>query len=517
MPHSLNAKKYGAVYRRAAKNGGTPIPPAFKPKVNPWGTVTRTHWIDAIFRVAPYNKLNVQLSGMANKLSYMTSVGYINQKGILRATGYSRVNWRIKTQYNVTDRLTLGENVNISHIGYNGVNTSSSYSGAIMNAIYMNPAAPVYGKKTKYSGTVPFRLSEFAGAYGDVYNPVALLERPDSHRNNLSLNAHVFGKFDILKNLTFESNFSINLQRRSSKEFDHSRPEIGRSTTTTRLTLGEVREVHWVWQQKLNFVKDFGKNRIELTGIYSANSHKYRSFGVQFRDFSKEADYYQYISNAGDHSWPGTSLAWKDVLVSMVGVAKYNYDQKYYLRATLRRDVSSKLPIDNRTDYFPSLSGAWIISSEDFFNLDAVSLLKLRASWGKIGNVRSVGHYAFTAPLSSELSLIGSPVRRPIAIYQARPYNPRLQWEVTETYDIGLDIRLFNNKISFTTDVYKKYTRGVILQNLPNTTKGYEEGPFINAGDVLNKGIEFSLSYRGGNGDNFHYTLSANYSYNKMN
>lgn len=513
LPEALTAPEYQSAQTNAHLHAGDPPPAGHNPLLNPWGSVQRTNWMDEVFRTAEYDNMNMRVSGQYSNLNYMTSFGYQGENGVLRNTFNQRLSWRLKTDFDVNDRLSLGQNFYINHRENRGTNTTSDFSGIITSAIFMNPAAPVYDPVTEFHGSVPFELSQFAGAYGDVYNPVALLERDNDKRENLSINANVYGRVNLLENLSFRSTFNILWRENSIKAFSPIRQEIGRSTPENVLTHDESRDFNWMWDQQIDYIQDFGPHSIAVTGVYSADYRSNEFFSVNFRGFENESDFFRYISNAGDTSRPGSGGAWEDIMLSVVGIVNYSFDDRYFIGGSIRRDVSSRLPEGNRSDIFPSLSGAWKISSERFFDVDMIDMLKVRFSWGEIGNINSVSRTAFASPLSRTLSQIGEPAQRPLAFFANEVANPNLQWERTETYNAGIDLHMLRDRVIFTAEYYEKFTRGVILRNAPNTHQGMGNGPLINAGDVSNKGIEFSATYRGQVGQ-LAYSLGGNFSKN---
>ncbi|WP_380919748.1 SusC/RagA family TonB-linked outer membrane protein [Sphingobacterium anhuiense] len=514
LPTALNATQYAQAYNDAAKRDGVNPADGHNATLNPWGQETRTNWMNEIFRTGNILNANAQVSGGSERSRYNSSFGYHDKEGLLLNTGYKRFAYRLKSEFDFFDRLTLGQNFYVNHTTARGTNTSSSYSGSIINAIYMNPAAPVYDEKGLFHGTVPFNLSQFSSAYGDTYNPVALLLRPTVNNPTLNLNGNVFAKVDLWDGLTFKSNFVLDINRYSLKRFDPKIPEIGRSNGNNYLTQEEARTDRWIWDQQLNYTKRFGDHQIDAVAVYSAQKTKYEQYYIQGMGFEREDDWYQYIENA--QSIPGipTSDVWEDALTSAIARVNYNYAGRYYLGASIRQDRSSRLPINNRSDVFTSISGAWKISSESFFKSDFINDLKIRASWGQIGNIQTVDKYAYNLPLNSgtvtPLGSEGLLVRHFAMIKQG---NPNLIWETSESWDIGLDMTLFH-QLSFTADYYRKKTIGMINEILPDPHSGMQRGPTINTGDVMNKGFEFSGKYTHQFGD-WRLGLNANIAFNR--
>lgn len=514
LPGALDAEQYSRVYREAAEHAGTVPAPGHDPAQNPWGQVTRTNWMDEIFRTGSITNLSTQVSGGSERARYSTSFGYHDKEGLLLNTNYKRFTYRLKSEYDLTDRISLGQNFYVNHTQTRGTNTSSSYSGSIINAIYMNPAAPVYDENGLFHGTVPFDLSGFSSAYGDTYNPVALLLRPTVSNPTLNLNGNAFVKIDIIDGLTFKSNFAVDLNRFSYKRFDPKIPEIGRSSSINYLNQRETRTDRWIWDQQLNYTKAFGAHKIDVLGVYSAQKTAYEGYAIEARGFEREDDWYQYIGNAGSIPNLPTSGVSEDALTSAIGRVMYEYDDRYFLSTSIRQDRTSRLAKANRSDVFPAVSGAWKISSEPFFNASFVDNLKVRVAWGQIGNIHSVGEYAYNVPLATGTSTPmgqGDLLLRHFAVTQQS--NPLLKWERSETFDIGLDLSLFR-KFNLNIDYYQKKTWGLLMTNDADPHAGVNLGPTSNVGDVMNKGMEFVGSYTDQVGD-WKFNLSSNIAFNK--
>ncbi len=205
LPTPLNAKQQSEAYNIATDNSGVARLPAHDASKNPWGTTTRTNWVDEIFRSAKFLNANLSISGGNDKGNYFTSFGYKDIEGVLLGTNSKLYTARLKSAYNITDKITIGENFMLAHNNAVGANTSSSYSGVIMNAIWMPSAAPVYeADGSTFHGVAPIG-SKFAGSYGDVYNPVALLLRPTTNAPQTSLNGNGYVTYKPIRGLTLKS------------------------------------------------------------------------------------------------------------------------------------------------------------------------------------------------------------------------------------------------------------------------------------------------------------------------
>lgn len=515
LPTPLNAQQQNDIYNLAADNGGTPRQDTFNSSVNPWGQTTRTNWIDEVFRTAPMYNANLNISGATDKFNYMTSFGYNKKEGVLIGNNFERYSFRVKTDVKLTDKITVGENVYFSRSAANGfAETAGNTQGVITNAMQFPSAAPVYDSNGNYSGTVPSDrpdLLSFAGAYGDIYNPVALLLRPTTTNPTSYLKANTFLKYDLYEGLSFTTTYSYGLTNQNYKRFQPRIPEVGRTNTQNSLQQSNAVTNRWIWDNQLSYVKSFGNHNINATAIYSAQKTNYESFGAIGYDFDNESDYNQYLGNASNtsHAAQLSSSVYKDALTSAIGRIMYNYKNKYFLTGSIRRDQSSRLAKKNQVGYFPSASAGWTISEEDFFKIKTINNLKIRASWGQIGNINSVGYYSFDVPLgTSQVIINGNGDLNAQGIYLSQLSNPNLTWETSESYDLGLDVSLFKQKLALTMDYFNKTTKGMILPGLEDSHQG-ATASYVNAGKVENKGFEFAATYTDAIGK-LNYSIGAN-------
>jgi TonB-dependent starch-binding outer membrane protein SusC len=509
LPTALTAEQQNWAYNTASDNSGSVYNPARNAELNPWGNVTRTNWIDEIFRNASVYSANMSLTGGTEKAKYSTSFNYLEKEGLLLGTSLNRLNSRIKTEFKLGDQITIGQNLYVTREEAIGTNTESSYSGTIINAIYMPSAAPVYDENGDFHGVAP-QNSVYAGAYGDVYNPVSLLLRPTTTNPKTTINANIYGEYQILKDLKYRTSYSISQAISEYKKFTPEIPENGRPSEMNYLYQKWGKLNRWVWDNQVTYAKNFGDHAFDFTGVYSAQFAQYEANDVNAQKFAREEEWYQYLQNAGEITSYGSSV-YEDALTSVIGRLRYNYAEKYYLSASIRKDRTSRFTQDNNSDIFPSLSAAWTLSNESFMSgIDALELLKIRASWGVIGDVSSAAHYAYNVPMSSQKPTMGEGDAKLVSGYYVnKQSNKKIKWETTESYNFGLDLSVFKGKLEFTTDYFQKYTHDMIMTNAADVHLGVSEGPDMNVGLVSNKGIEFQLTHKQSIGD-FSYSVSAN-------
>lgn len=510
LPTPLNAKQQADTYNLAADNGGSPRQAAHNPALNPWGQTTRTNWIDAVFRTAVASNVNINVSGATDDVNYMTSFGYNKKEGVLIGTQSERYSFRMKSDQKLWERVTIGENVYYSRTEAVGTNTETDFEGTIMNAVRMDSAAPIYDENGDFHGSVPYDLSEFAGAYGDLYNPVALLLRPNINNPRSYVNATAYLDYNILDGLKFRTSYNYSILNTYDKNFNPRIPELGRTSLTNTLSQGYSTTNRWVWDNQLSYNKTFGKHHLDLTAIYSSQYTHYEAMNMQVQGFSSEGVFNQYMRNGSIIRNPGSNV-YEDALTSAIGRVMYDFDNRYFATASIRRDATSRLDPSNQVGYFPSATVGWRLSGEDFFNINAINDLKFRASWGQIGNINSVGYYSFDVPLSTNDNIIGEDgMKNDKGVTAGRQSNPDLNWETSESIDVGLDASLLENRLSLTLDYFQKTTKGMILGGLPDQHQGVSASE-VNGGEVRNKGFEISVAYSDHIGD-LGFSVRANFS-----
>ncbi len=508
LPTPLTAQEQAATYNLAADNGGSPRQSAHDAQQNPYGQVNRTNWIDAIFRPAKIVNTNINMSGATEKMNYLTSFGYTKKEGLLQGTSSERFNFRVKSDTDLSDKISIGENVYFSRTEALGTNTDNPYSGTIINAIYMPSSAPTYYEDGSFAGVAPENLSQFAGAYGDVYNPLALLIRPTVTAPTNFINANVYAKYKIVNGLSFKTSYAYSYTQSNSKRFQPRVPELGRSNPNNYLNQNSSTTNRWVWDNQIAYKQSFGNHNLDITAIYSAQHTNYESLAVQGEGFSNEEPFNQYLSNASVVRNPGTGV-YEDALTSAIGRVMYNFKNRYFISGAIRRDRTSRLAVNNQVDNFPSATLGWRLSDESFFNVPAVNDLKFRASWGQIGNINSVGYYSFDVPLNSTTVILGENAAQDYkGAYVGKQSNPNLNWEISESIDLGMDASLFNNSLSLTFDYFQKTTKGMILPGLEDLNQGTSAAD-VNGGEVQNSGYEIAASYSNALGD-VNFTINAN-------
>ena len=504
LPQSLTGAEEAQVSNLAYTNAGQTPLTGWDAAINPYAQVTRTDWIGEIFRTATVQRHNVTINGGTDKMTNLFQARYENEEGTLLNTYNKNVSLRFNSSYEINKYLKIKEELFWNNNDNRGTDTQSGYTGTILSAIYMPRSATPYYEDGSFGGVGP-RDSQYLGIHGDVVNPVATLLRNQSYtRNSDILSTSELHLTNLVKGLEFTSRFSYRAYNSFYKYFEQKRTEPGKPNNRNSLTYSTGKDYHWLLENTLNYNRIFGKHNINLMVSSTSKEDGYRGFGLTARDFNREDDWAQFLVNAqtftDDRPWDGQ---YEDRNLSYVGRAAYSYADRYFVTGSFRRDIAGRLAAGNRAKDYPGLTGAWKVSSEPWFEIPFLDLLKLRASWGKIGNLGSIGMYYGYPNLTGGYSYqVGNGAPYSSTAYIASSYNPNLSWETSEQTDLGLDMLFFHKKLSITADYFKKRTYDLIKQQDTEWTNTYGvSAPYINQGEISNEGFELAANYSGKAGE----------------
>ncbi|MFS2185440.1 SusC/RagA family TonB-linked outer membrane protein [Mucilaginibacter sp. Mucisp84] len=510
---ALNAADYADAINTAYDNAGKTRLPAFDATVNPDSRVTRTNWTDALFRTGYIQDYNLNISGGSEKSTFYISGGYRKNDAILLNTNAIRYNFRVNSDHQINNWLKIGESFSYSYNNGQGANTTSAYTGAILSAIFYPPNASIYNADGSFGG-VP---AQYAGSYGDVINPVAYLKRLDNSDAVNSFNVNPYVEVSLIKGLKFRSNLGITKNSETIKNFSTRVLEPGKKFFDNFLFQEQNNTRTILAEQTLNFDRTFGNHHVSALAGYTYQNDTQEFFSVNTDNYLSEDPAYRYIIN-GSLNPTGVPLQGnknESALISYLGRIGYDYAGKYFINGIIRRDATSLLTSKNRTEVYPGVSAGWLISKESFFPTDAlVSFAKLRASYGQSGNLAGLPSFPTSVSLSKTAGYLGNPATAITGSAVDGLANLNLKWEKATQTDIGVDLGLMNGKINVTADVFQKRNTRFLFQPPVAAVYGVSNPPFVNGGQITNRGIELAVKYQGSVGE-FHYNLAANGSYIK--
>lgn len=505
----LNASQYATLHNEMRTNAGPEysLNPAFS---DPESLGTGTDWMDAIFRTAPMQKVNLSMLGGNQKISHATSLGYYTQDGIMKNSSYNRLSLQSNISSKIVSNVTVRANVNLS-----AENRRTQPVGTVIqNAMRILPSIPIQDENGEYAG--PTGNAEWNG---NALNPVAIINEQNYRMKGFRMLSNISLEWEIIKGLKFKTTGGAELG------YDYNNSYIPKykwgmnESKNTMQTVSSAYEQLYLWDNTLNYDKSFGKHRINVMAGTSYQEYKKESVSAsgsgRASELTTELDNATKATDVG-----GNSLRW--ALMSYMARLHYSYDDRYLVTATFRADGSSKFGKDNRFGYFPSFAAAWNIGNESFMqSVKPISQLKLRAGYGQTGN-QNIGAYAFADKLSvngvynfgSQRGFESNLVN---LIYPYLLSNPSVKWEAVEQYNVGVDIGFLKNRIVANLDFYVKNTRDMLTKKPVPQTSGTSleqaDWPPVNIGKVLNRGFEFTINTKNFVGE-FKWETNLNMSFN---
>ncbi|MCW3466905.1 TonB-dependent receptor [Chitinophaga nivalis] len=509
----LNAEEFNSVMNQAADNSGKPRRDGYDATKNPYGAVTRTDWMKEIFRTAKVQEYNLDIAGGNDKSKYFIGMGYRKQDGILLNTFNERYNFRLNSDHQLNSWLKFGENMSYAYSNGNGANTTSAYTGAVIAAAFYTPSVTPYNPDGSFAG-LPI---DFAGSYGDVINPVAYLHRLDykTPKSYLLINPYV--EIKLPANLLFRSNLAFNKVFDNQKEFTSRVPEIGKVASSNNLRFYNGNTNDLLAEQTLTYTKQLNQHHIDAVAGYSYQKKTLDFIQLVMTGYDDERPGYRYPQNGSGYDKDGMNGGKKlEAMESFFARVNYDYKAKYLFTLLGRRDGSSLVAPQNRYQNYYSASAGWVITNEDFLKNqhieNVLSFLKLRASYGKLGNLGSLIPGVVDPQMKQTTSYFGQSSNIAGGYAEKAIANPYVNWANSKQLNMGLDAGFLNNQLTLTADYFVKTTDDMLLEKTPQPTDGVTVATFYNAGKVRDKGFELGLTYNNKPAAAFQYSINANIS-----
>lgn len=465
-----------------------------------------TDWQDLIFRNALVQNYQLSANGGSKDVSYFLSGGFFNQDGIIIGSDFKKFNLRSNIDARISEKLKVGVSFSGSYSWGNFARAEGDlqFRGLIINAVARDPSIPIYDANGDY-------YSEFSNPQGiPAEHPLLIASEFSDKRNASNVFVNNFADYEIMKGLSFRTSIGINYSTGTTNLWKSSK--IGIATTRTgpaTAGVSEFKSLNWLNENTLNFKRIFG-DKHELDAVAGYTIQKNSDGVIQAGASEFPTDDVPYI-NAGNVSY-GTNYKSEWSMLSYLARVNYTFDGKYLLTATIRRDGSSRFGTNNRWGTFPSFSAGYRLSDEPFMqSLKFISDLKIRASWGVSGN-NLIANYASQGLLGvsryvSNGQIVSGVVPNSLA-------NSNLTWEQSEQTDIGLDLALFDNRVSLTADVYRTLKKDLLLNVTLPGASGFGSS-VQNIGKVENKGIELAINADPVAGQHFQWHTGFNISANR--
>ncbi|PJB55180.1 MAG: SusC/RagA family TonB-linked outer membrane protein [Bacteroidetes bacterium CG_4_9_14_3_um_filter_41_19] len=542
----LNAEEYASIINEQFLNsGGTAAGLPFDVNNLPAYTdegVANTDWINEMnYKNAVTQNYVFGASGGNAQSIYSMSLSYTGQEGIFGGpslSNYDRIGGRFNSEYNFFDGLiNIGQNLSFAHTDSKNIQVGNQYYNSLRPAFQSSPLLPVYDNNGNFFNVAdktildqfgqPYWNDQELNPYGNMYF------NNQNTTNTQKFIGSVYADVNFLKkkNLVFHTMLGIDYFNTETRTFtpiyELSVYTFSNFSKATQM-MNKGMEVNW--NNLLTYTYDWGKSNIVVMG------------GMQLQKYNSSWMYGENVDvafNDLEHAWLNNALNTDNAalikiqgapwdpkshdpkngkkMLSYFGRIQYGYADKYLLNATFRADGSSKFAKGNRWGYFPSVSAGWVMTSESFMQeiRDVVTFLKIRASWGQNGN-SNIKSFQYLAPIKFTQALYNFGDQEGVSAsgsYPSMLSNEKVKWETSQQLDFGFDSQLWDGLLIVTFDWYNKQTKDWLIPAPIYATAG-TDAPFINGGDVINKGVELALSTRGNRGD-FQYQIGVNGSYNK--
>lgn len=446
-----------------------------------------TNWQDEVLKTALVQDYNVSLSGGGDSGSYFVSAGYYNNDGVSYGNTFDRYNFRVNTQ-GKKGWFSFGEN-----LAYSLTNTDPNQTNTYNDFLRMMPTIPIYDENNP--GGYGYGDAAKYNTFG--VNPIAREDLEYRHFRQNRLNGSLWLEFKPFEFLSYKFNGGIDLYFYENSWFrgegnwtqnqEHRDPESQKARDNTYNMLIE---------HTLNFNKDFGKHHVDAVVGTTYQHHEWEGLWASRLNFpmTGNGDYFT-VLNAGQSNQQNSNSISENAMISYLGRANYVYDDKYYLTATFRRDGTSRLAKENRWGNFPSFSGAWRISKEEFFDVPWINDLKIRGNWGRLGN-SSIGDWDYIGTINQSIVTVFGGAIVPGST-QVKLVNAGLVWETKETVNVGFDASFLNQRLTVSAEYYNSKTSDVLAETPIAISTGNQGGsPWKNAASLRNKGFEFTFGWK---------------------
>ena len=534
----LNAKQYMEINDKAYQIQGVAtydwqklIPKQYAQIMN--GTWNGTNWLEeTTIHNAPIHNASLSISGGSEISRFALGFTKFHQTGTIGAPAdpkYDRYTVRLNSDYSLIrkkghDILKIGENVTFSATDKRGVSVGGIYGNSIRNLLAMSPLLPAYNDEGGYYEYKDIQADAWDFS-AEMANPLAQMKYDNGYGYTkvYRLQTNFFLEFSPIKDLTYRASAGWLYRHREGRSYvPVYELSSKKSNPNDDVSQNQSYSVRWSLENTLNWVKSFEKHNIDVLLGQSVEKWGYGN-GVNVTNsnslFPGSFDH-AYIANANvvDPSLTsiGGSPEAQGALSSFFGRVNYNYDETYLLSLVLRADGSSNFARGHRWGYFPSVSAGWVISNEKFMESTKawMDFLKIRASWGQNGNC-NISNFQYLATIALDDPYYFNNKDNPaLGAYPNILPNEDVKWETSEQLDFGFDARFLNNRLGVAFDWYKKTTKDWLVR-APMLLSYGTNAPYVNGGDIENKGYEIQLNWNDKIGKDFRYSVSANFSHNK--
>lgn len=507
----MNAVEFAQFKKEYYEDQGDPVPEIFQ---NPSDFEGKNNdWYDALLRTAPQSIYSLSLSSNTEKFRSAVTLGFTDREGVVLGSDWQQFTARANLAYDISDKVEIGLNVAPSMVIDNTPRTDGTRGqGILFNALHTWPVMPIFnddGTRTEFN--------RFPANTGNIFayaNWLNSAERIKDETKDLNLLSNAYINWKPIPGLSIKSSLNAEFYRNNYTFFSPTNAtfRINRPLPTQNEAIWDNRETFsWLNENIVTYTKSISDHNFSILGGFTYQKFRLDRSQIRATDFPDDR---LPVLQAAVNIDRGATFdqVQENSLVSALSRLTYSYKGKYLLTASIRADGSSRFGSENRWGTFPSVSAGWIVSDEAFMeNSEAISLLKFRSSFGVTGN-NNIGNYTQYALVDNNVPAVFGDTFAPGSAVSSLS-NPNLGWETTKQFDVGLDLSLFNDRVSFIYDYYTKNTTNLLFNVEVPQESGFSNFS-DNIGEIKFWGHEFSLNTVNTTGK-FRWTTSANISFNR--
>ncbi len=519
LPELLNSSEYLTIRNEAIKNANIlrDLPRQLDTfDIGMLDTLANVNWLDEMFNQAPIQRYSLSATGGSESSNYYIQGEYFNQQGTFRGQGFEKYSLRFNGEAG-SKRFKIGSNIAFAYTDRKVINSSGDGFGpgnepsGIRYALIAAPVFDIRNPDGSYLNTSTGLGDPLLYGDGNA-NPLAFVDATDWTIKRYRIFGNVFAELTLFEGLKLRTNVGGDFLFENEKRFKERLSAAIYSPTS--LTESRVFDQNLVWNNVADFQRSFGKHRVFTLLGMEAIQNRTTYLGASANNFSRTDPLFRYLDNSiplDIQNIGASGIVTEWALLSFFAQAGYTFDNRYVINASVRRDGSSRFGTNNRFGVFPSVSAAWNVSNEPWFeSVNFISALKLRASWGRLGN-QEIGVYPFSSLVQTGNRIYSFGGQIVTGAQLVETGNSNIRWETSTQTDFGLDISVWNDRLSFIVDYYHKLTDGILVRVPVPQAGGATNPPYVNAGEIENKGLELGIIFKN-KSRNFNYSIGANIS-----
>ena len=498
----LDAPTLAEIKRERYANDGIPVNAIWE---DAQYQTQRTNWQDELFKTGFTNNVDLSISGGSEKSSFLFSLGYYDEEGIVEKAEADRFSLRVNSDHKIKKWLKIGQNLSLSTSSNNGFNTTSAQNGLMFSAIRFHPGLPIKDANGDFSS------NQISGEFGDINNPLFEVDINDASNRFTRLLSNATAEVTLTDELKLKANFGFETAIGDSRSFSPMILNQIRQRSSNSANRDYSQATSFLMEYFLQYDKTFAEDhKVGFVGGYTEQSFNAQGFSATAINLPDEDPSQRFLSTGSANAT--NEFKSEDGLRSVFGRLNYAYKDKYLLTATVRSDESSKFGDGNKRGVFPAVSVGWRVSDESFFDdVTFMDNFKITAGWGELGN-QNIPSFQYLARIGRGQKYSFGPdgSNQVIGANQVSFANPDVTWETVVMTNIGASMTFLDDRLSANFNYFIKDTEDMLLSPPTIGSQGNTPSPFLNIGEIRNKGLEIELGWSNDSNEDFSYSIDAN-------